>query len=88
MIIGIIANTRNSYNKFIDGLAGMLFGLLVGLACGLLTGIPLSSIWVSDEVNHIEYKVTIDDSVSFNEFNDTYKIISQDGKIFTIQERN
>lgn len=34
-----------------------------------------------------EYQVTIDDSVSFTEFNEKYEIISQEGKIFTVKER-
>lgn len=33
------------------------------------------------------YKVTIDDSVSINEFNERYKILSQDGMIYEIVER-
>jgi hypothetical protein len=33
------------------------------------------------------YEVTISDSVSFNEFNEHYKIIEQDGKIFTVEEK-
>lgn len=34
-----------------------------------------------------EYQVTIDDSVSFNEFNERYEIIDIDGKIYTIREK-
>lgn len=33
------------------------------------------------------YKVIIDDTVSLNEFYDKYKVLEQDGKIFTIMER-
>lgn len=36
-----------------------------------------------------QYKVIIDDSVSFNEFNSNYEIIScEDGKIYTIKEKD
>ena len=36
-----------------------------------------------------QYKVIIDDSVSFNEFNNNYEIIScEDDKIYTIKEKN
>ena len=38
-------------------------------------------------VNYIEYKVTIDDSVSMNEFLDKYEIIDQEGKIYIVKER-
>ena len=33
------------------------------------------------------YEVTISDEVKFVEFNERYKIIKQDGKIFTVEER-
>ena len=39
------------------------------------------------EYSHTEYKVTIDDSVSMNEFLDKYEIIDQEGKIYTVKER-
>lgn len=36
---------------------------------------------------HAEYEVTIDDSVGFNEFNNRYEIISQDGDVYTVIDR-
>lgn len=41
----------------------------------------------TDTVDHIEYKVTIDDSVSMNEFLDKYEILDQEGKIYTVREK-
>jgi hypothetical protein len=38
-------------------------------------------------VNYIELKVTIDDSVLMNEFLDKYEILDQEGKIYTVKER-
>ena len=40
-----------------------------------------------NKFSHIEYKVTIDDSVSMNEFLDKYEILDQEGKIYTVKER-
>lgn len=40
-----------------------------------------------NEYSHIEYKVTIDDSVSMNEFLNKYEIINQEGKIYTVKEK-
>ena len=40
-----------------------------------------------NNISHIEYKVTIDDSVSMNEFLDKYEILDQEGKIYTVKER-
>ena len=39
-----------------------------------------------DEYNAC-YKITVDDSVSFSEFNAKYKVLKQDGRIFTVVER-
>ena len=39
------------------------------------------------DISYIEYKVTIDDSVSMNEFLDKYEILDQEGKIYTVKER-
>lgn len=36
---------------------------------------------------HTKYKVTIDNTVNFKEFNDRYEIKDQDGEIYTIVER-
>lgn len=40
-----------------------------------------------NSINYIEYKVTIDDSVSMNEFLEKYEILDQEGKIYTVKER-
>ena len=40
-----------------------------------------------NDIRYIEYKVTIDDSVSMNEFLDKYEILDQEGKIYTVKER-
>lgn len=34
-----------------------------------------------------QYKVTISDEVGMNEFNKRYKVIDQEGKIYTVEER-
>ena len=47
----------------------------------------LSAISNKNNISHIEYKVTIDDSVSMNEFMDKYEILGQEGKIYTVKER-
>ena len=41
----------------------------------------------SNDIDYIKYKVIIDDSVSMNEFLDKYEILDQEGKIYTIKER-
>lgn len=39
------------------------------------------------DISYIEYKVTIDDSISMTEFMDKYEILDQDGKIYIVKER-
>ena len=62
---------------------------LICIALALGSGIvgSLGGTYSKTDINHIEYKVTIDDSVSMNEFLDKYEIIDQEGKIYTIKER-
>lgn len=60
-------------------LVGVLGGSMIGALFGEFFGTPLSY--------ETHYKVTIDDSVSMNEFIEKYEIIEQDGKIYTVRER-
>ena len=39
-------------------------------------------------IDHIEYQVTISDSIKLNEFLEHYEIIDQQGKIYTIKEKD
>ena len=39
------------------------------------------------DIDHIEYKVTVDDFVSMNEFLNKYEILEQEGKTYTVTER-
>ena len=52
--------------------------VFVGCLCGIC---------IKTDIDHIEYKVTVDDSVSMNEFLDKYEILDQEGKIYTVKER-
>lgn len=66
--------------------------IILGLTCialALGSGIigSLGGTISKTDINYIEYKVTIDDSVSMNEFLDKYEILDQEGKIYTVKER-
>lgn len=54
--------------------------------CGVFIIITFC-IWKATSYEYMEYKVTVSDTVSFNEFNDRYSVVSRDGNIFTIKER-
>ena len=64
---------------FVAVVFGILISLLVLVAVVDITEYP------TDYETY--YKVTIDDSVSMNEFNEKYEIVSKEGKIYTIRER-
>ena len=78
----VIAMTACFANDYI--IAGLI---CIALAFGsaILGGLGGTS--SKTKVNHIEYKVTIDDSVSMNEFLDKYEILDQEGKIYTVKEK-
>ena len=66
----------------------IILGLIcIALACGSAIIGSLGATPSATDINHIEYKVTIDDSVSMNEFLDKYEILDQEGKIYTVKER-
>lgn len=41
-----------------------------------------------EKAHETQYKVVISDEVSMNEFTENYEIIDQDGKIYTVRDRN
>lgn len=71
-----------------DAGRGVIAGLIVGLICALILSPILTALLAKKEVGkEYHYKVTIDDSVSMNEFLDKYDILDQEGKIYTVKER-
>lgn len=58
--------------------------LVLAVASSLLF---IYGLFPSQKVAYIEYQVTIDDSVSFNEFIEKYEIIDSEGKIYTVKEK-
>lgn len=88
LIIGIIVAIVSyiNYNMFDPANFATIFMItILGAWFGFLATILLE--YETDTIEHIEYKVTIDDSVSINEFLDKYEIIDQEGKIYTVKER-
>lgn len=64
--------------------------VLLTLAAVVIVGMVVCIIGAkikTDTVISTQYKVTIDDSVSMNEFLDKYEILDQEGKIYTVKER-
>ncbi len=80
IIAGIVGFCESDYFGIMLGcLAGALIGILPWMLVAAITSTPVSY--------ETHYKVTIDDSVSMTEFMGKYEIIDQDGKIYTVRER-
>lgn len=61
--------------------------LLFSLVFSALTSMMIAETTSYPTAYETHYKVIIDDSVSMNEFNEKYEIISQEGKIYTVREK-
>ena len=66
-----------------DILTGLVTGLLMGAIIGVLPALINKPI-----AYETQYKVTIADEVSMNEFMAKYEIVNQEGKIYTVREIN
>jgi hypothetical protein len=85
-VIGFIAGGQDRFGfDWTGGMCGILTGMLAGVLVGLaITGMTIRP---TNEIAYTKYKITIDDSVSMNGFLDTYEILDQEGKIYTVKER-
>jgi hypothetical protein len=83
---------------FIGGLIGFLLddmdriestmgGCFMGALVGVLIWFFVAGLDYHPTAYETHYKVTIDDSVSINEFLDKYEILDQEGKIYTVKEK-
>ena len=79
IVIGLIAGICDQ-----DVMTGVLMAFSVCMICLFIFRILEVGKY---ETGEYEYKVTIDDSVSMNDFLDKYEILDQEGKIFTVKER-
>lgn len=65
-----------------DDTAHLVFMLMV--LCGIVTTLAGCALWGP---TYNEYKVIVDESVSFEEFTDKYEVVGQEGEIYTVVER-
>ena len=90
-IIGLLVGLILSIVAWVkDGFDDQLISLTIRLtvACFVLGfALTVATEHKTDSIDHVEYKVTIDDSVSMNEFLNKYEILDQEGKIYTVKEK-
>lgn len=70
------------------GWGSRMFGIICTLMIGVLTSMVAVGLVFEYNTFHTEYMVTINDSVGFNEFNSRYEIVSQDGDVYTVIEKD
>ena len=83
LVLAIIEWVDFSFNTegVIALVACTVIGFFFGIAGGVLTEHE------TDKLDYIEYQVTVSNEVNFNEFLEKYEILGQEGKIYTIKER-
>lgn len=64
-----------------------VMGSLIGLCFGIIVSIIVGAAAAQPGELETYCQVTIDDSVSFNEFQQKYEIIKQEGQIYTVKEK-
>lgn len=62
-------------------------GSVIGIIIGVLLSFMIGDMAETPIKYTNQYKVTISDEVSMNEFISKYEIINQEGKIYTVRER-
>lgn len=80
-LIFVILGFLSGESEFAWGIfvVGIILATTVGYVYGKATEEPIAY--------KNRYKVTVSDKVSMNEFNERYKIIYQEDKIYTVEER-
>lgn len=94
VLVGLIFFLGGFATVTISGLNEMtikeffIVSIFVGLIAGCIAGVIAGFISQRKPIDYeTHYKVTVDDSVSMNEFNEKYEIIDQEGKIYTVREK-
>lgn len=82
IIAGVLAGASDDWGLDVTVFLTVFLvgGALFGTFVGCTTGEPTEY--------ETQYKVVIDDSVSMNEFTEKYEIIDQEGKIYTVREKD
>ena len=71
-----------------DGCKSASIGFIcTGLVSGFIIGGLFGAVFSTPIAYKNQYKVTVSDEVSMNKFYERYEIIDQEGKIYTVEER-
>lgn len=79
LIWDVIGRIRRAHRVYFSAVDITFMSIVAAAMLGLI-------LWIGSWQPHTEYKVTIDESVPYIEFMDNYKVIHQEGDIYTICE--
>lgn len=79
LIWDIISRIRHTHRVYFSAVDITFLSIVAAAMLGLI-------LWIGSWQPHTEYKVTIDESVPYIEFMENYKVINQEGSIYTIRE--
>ena len=87
IVVCTLVITIMSFLMLDHDIVSVIVGLMFGFILGAIIGI-LPAKFTEPEKYENQYKVIISDEVSMNDFLERYEIISQEGKIYTVRERD
>lgn len=77
-IAGILNDDASLFGEIV--IVGIICSVSFGVLLGFANGTPIEY--------ETQYKVIISDEVSMNDFLERYEILDQEGKIYTVRERD
>ena len=69
------------------GVVNIIFSIVMGFILGAAVGFLVGTTTCTPAEYETKYKIIISDEVKFTEFLDKYEILDQEGKIYTVKER-
>lgn len=85
-VIGFIEWGRKTGGfNVVAGMVGAYLGTVIGLFIGaLISGVIVQP---TNEIDYIKYTVIVNDSVLMDEFMDKYQVLEQEGRVYTVIEK-
>ena len=84
VIIGFVCFLIGGIFDILPLAVGGVITVGVSFALGLLVGVPIDA--MTQIPDYTKYEVILDDSVSMNEFMNTYEVLEQRGQIYVVKE--
>ena len=83
----VFENRHKKFGTIVEETIDKLWGL-AGIAClVLIASVLVSFVYTPNYTGRNQYKVLIDDSVSFNEIAEKYEIVGQDKDVYILEDK-